>query len=58
LNINSIAFNFSARNLFTISDYSGYDPEINTFSAAEGRGFDYFTLPQVQSYRFGISIIY
>lgn len=57
-NINTIAFNFSARNLFTITDYDGYDPEVNTFSAAEGRGYDYFTLPQVRSYRFGISINY
>jgi hypothetical protein len=57
-NLNSIVFNFSARNLLTITNYTGYDPEVNTFSAAEGRGFDYFTLPQVRSYRFGITIIY
>ncbi len=57
--INSIVFNFSARNLFVYApNYTGYDPEVNTFSAAEGRGFDYFTLPQVRSYRFGISLIY
>ncbi|MDT3741421.1 MAG: SusC/RagA family TonB-linked outer membrane protein [Candidatus Kapabacteria bacterium] len=56
--LNAIAFNFSARNLLVITEYDGYDPEVNTFSAAEGRGFDYFTLPQVRSYRFGISIIY
>jgi TonB-linked SusC/RagA family outer membrane protein len=57
--INSIVFNFSARNLFVFApNYTGYDPEVNTFSAAEGRGFDYFTLPQVNSYRFGIQIIY
>ena len=57
-NINALAINFSARNLFKITDYQGYDPEVNTFSAAEGRGFDYFTLPQVRSYRIGLSIIY
>ncbi|MBE2190028.1 MAG: SusC/RagA family TonB-linked outer membrane protein [Candidatus Kapabacteria bacterium] len=57
-NINTIAFNFSVRNLLTISEYDGYDPEVNTFSAAEGRGYDYFTLPQVRSYRFAISINY
>lgn len=57
--INSIVFNISARNLFVYApNYTGYDPEVNTFSAAEGRGFDYFTLPQVQSYRFGIQVIY
>jgi len=57
-NIQTVAFTFSARNLLTITDYKGYDPEVNTFALAEGRGFDYFTLPQVRSYRFGISIMY
>jgi hypothetical protein len=56
--LNTIAFNFSMRNVLVITEYDGFDPEINTFGAAEGRGFDYFTLPQVRSYRFGISIIY
>lgn len=57
-NIENVTFTFSARNLLTITDYSGYDPEVNTFSLAEGRGIDYFTLPQTRSYRFGISINY
>ncbi len=57
-NLSGIGFSVSARNLLTITDYEGYDPEVNTFSAAEGRGYDYFTLPQVQSFRFGISVIY
>lgn len=57
-NINTVTLSFSARNLLTITDYKGYDPEVNTFSLAEGRGIDYFTLPQVRSYRFGISINY
>lgn len=57
-NINTVVFSLTARNLLTITDYKGFDPEVNTFSLAEGRGFDYFTLPQVTSYRFGVSIIY
>jgi TonB-linked SusC/RagA family outer membrane protein len=57
-NINNIVFTLTARNLLTITDYQGFDPEVNTFSLAEGRGYDYFTLPQTTSYRFGISIIY
>jgi hypothetical protein len=57
-NIGSIIFSVSARNLLTITKYTGYDPEVNTFSLAEGRGMDYFTLPQVTSVRFGISINY
>lgn len=57
-NINTVVFSLTARNLYTITDYTGFDPEVNTFSLSEGRGYDYFTLPQVTSYRFGISIIY
>ncbi|HAW09213.1 MAG TPA: hypothetical protein DCW42_08655 [Bacteroidetes bacterium] len=57
-NLGDIVFSFAARNLFTITDYTGFDPEVNTFSLAEGRGVDYFTLPQMRSYRFSISINY
>jgi len=57
-NIESIVFTFSGRNLKTWSDYNGYDPEVNTFQQAEGRGFDYFTLPQVRSYKLEIAVNY
>ncbi len=57
-NISQVVFSVSARNLLTFTKYTGYDPEVNTFSLAEGRGVDYFTLPQVTSVRFGISINY
>jgi len=57
-NINTVVFTLTGRNLLTITDYTGFDPEVNTFSLAEGRGFDYFTLPQTMSFRFGVSIIY
>ena len=57
-NISSILFSVSARNLMTFTKYKGFDPEVNTFSLAEGRGVDYFTLPQVTSVRFSISINY
>jgi TonB-linked SusC/RagA family outer membrane protein len=57
-NIESIVLTASGRNLKTWSDYRGYDPEINTFQNAEGRGFDYFTHPQIRSVSFGISVNY
>jgi TonB-linked SusC/RagA family outer membrane protein len=57
-NIESIVLTASGRNLKTWSDYRGYDPEVNTFQSAEGRGFDYFTLPQIRSFKFDISINY
>ena len=54
----ALAVQASVRNLLTITDYTGFDPEVNTFSLAEGRGYDYFTLPQVRTFRLGISLTY
>lgn len=54
----TLGLQVAVRNLLTITDYKGYDPEVNTFSMAEGRGYDYFTLPQVRTFRIGLSIIY
>ena len=31
---------------------------VNNFQQAEGRGFDYFTLPQTRSLRFNLSLTY
>ncbi len=56
--INNIRFSVSARNLFTISNYTGLDPEVNNFAQSEARGFDYFNLPPIRTYRFGISLTY
>jgi len=56
--LESILFTFAGRNLKTWTDYTGYDPEVNTFANSEGRGVDYFTLPQIRSFKFDISINY
>ena len=57
-NIESVLFTVSGRNLKTWTDYRGYDPEVNTFQNAGGRGFDYFTLPQIRSFKFDLSFNY
>lgn len=42
-------------NVFTITDYSGVDPEVSAFgSSAINAGYDYMTMPQSRSYQFGI----
>lgn len=56
--ISQATIGVAIRNLLTISDYSGYDPEVNNFQQAEGRGYDYFTLPQTRSLRFNLSLTY
>ncbi|HEY0895116.1 MAG TPA: SusC/RagA family TonB-linked outer membrane protein, partial [Sphingobacteriaceae bacterium] len=47
----------SALNLFTFTDYSGYDPEVNaTFSGAVQLGNDFYTPPQARTLSFGINV--
>ncbi len=42
-------------NVFTITDYSGLDPEVSAFgSSAVASGYDNMTMPQSRSYQFGI----
>ena len=49
----------SVKNAFVITDYSGYDPEVNTF-AFDGlrRGIDMNSFPQSRSYIFGLSVTF
>ena len=42
-------------NVFTITKYSGLDPEVSAFgSSALAAGYDNMTMPQSRSYQFGI----
>jgi hypothetical protein len=42
-------------NLFTITKYSGLDPEVSAFgSSATAAGYDNSTMPQSRSYQFGV----
>jgi hypothetical protein len=46
----------SAQNLFTVTNYSGYDPEISEYASTNlAQGFDYGTYPQVRQFTFGFS---
>ena len=44
-------------NLFTVTPYSGLDPEVSAFgSSATATGYDNLTMPSSRSYQFGIRI--
>jgi len=49
-----ITLSFTARNLWLSTDYSGIDPETNLAGASNAQGLDYFQMPNVKSYIFGI----
>jgi TonB-linked SusC/RagA family outer membrane protein len=49
----------SANNLFTITDYSGYDPEVNTYAGSNTIiGVDNFVYPQAKSLLGGIQVTF
>ena len=49
----------SGQNLITFTDYSGYDPEVNTFSGNDRRqGVDLGSYPSSKIYNLGFSIIF
>lgn len=47
----------TGENLFTITQYSGYDPEVNAFGGSNtAQGIDYGTYPQARNLIFGLNV--
>ncbi|WP_418992622.1 SusC/RagA family TonB-linked outer membrane protein [Alistipes sp.] len=49
---------FSAQNLVTWSNYSGYDPEVSTKNSALTPGYDWSAYPRSRVYNFGINVVF
>ncbi|NJB71077.1 iron complex outermembrane receptor protein [Saonia flava] len=57
--VENIRFTLTGQNLFVISDYSGFDPEVNTGGAIDGIqtfGIDRFTYPSPRTFLFGLNV--
>lgn len=57
--VNNIRFTLTGQNLFLITDYSGYNPEVNTGSLIDGVqtfGIDRYTYPSATTVLFGLNI--
>lgn len=57
--VNNIRFSITGQNLFVITDYTGYDPEINTGSSIGGVqtfGIDRFTYPRPRTILLGLNV--
>jgi TonB-linked SusC/RagA family outer membrane protein len=53
--INSLQFSATASNLFVLTSYSGFDPDVNTFSNDVSRmGVDLTSYPSSRNFTFGI----
>lgn len=59
--IRNIRFTLTGQNLFVITKYSGFDPEINTGISQGGIqsfGIDYATYPRARSFVFGVNVAF
>lgn len=59
--IQRATINLTGQNLFVISSYSGFDPEVNTGSAAGGIqtfGIDRFTYPRARTFLLGLNVTF
>ena len=50
LHASHLSLTLSGRNLWTITDYSGIDPEVNGFGQANFSSTDFFSQPQVRNW--------
>jgi hypothetical protein len=57
LPVNTMRIYVSAQNLFTFTDYSGYDPEVSFFgSGATNQGVDYGAYPATKTVLVGLNL--
>ena len=55
--VNGVLLTFTGRNLFTITNYTGYDPDVNSFTNDSKRiGIDYGSSPVNRSYSLSVNI--
>ncbi|HHC81057.1 MAG TPA: SusC/RagA family TonB-linked outer membrane protein, partial [Flavobacteriia bacterium] len=57
--VSSIRVYATGQNLFVISPYSGFDPEVNTSKASDGVpsfGIEYQPYPRARTYSFGVNV--
>lgn len=55
---NSARVYLSADNLFLLTDYTGYDPEVFAAAGLASRGIDYLSYPRARTFTAGLRIIY
>ncbi|WP_028296368.1 SusC/RagA family TonB-linked outer membrane protein [Olivibacter sitiensis] len=59
LGTGNMRLSLAGRNLFSIDDYSGYDPEINAAGQSNGvRGFDFVEVPIPRTFVLGVNMTF
>lgn len=54
--IKNVKVYVSGQNLYTITKYSGFDPEVSAYGSALTPGFDYSTYPRARTFVFGLDM--
>ncbi len=55
--VSAITVYANASNVFTLTNYSGYDPEVNSFgNDASRKGVDYYAYPSNRTYTLGLKV--
>ncbi|SMO31828.1 hypothetical protein [Fodinibius sediminis] len=52
----SLRLYISGQNLFTLTSYSGYDPEVSSYNNLGNMGADYGTYPKARTYLMGVKL--
>lgn len=55
MKISKLRVYVSGQNLYTWTNYTGYDPEVSTRNSAMTRGFDYSAYPRTATYTVGVN---
>lgn len=59
IKIDKLRFYVSASNLFTFTNYPGYDPEVNYFDSNSARqGVDFGSYPSAKTYSAGLNLVF
>jgi TonB-linked SusC/RagA family outer membrane protein len=59
LSVRSVRLNLTGRNLYVLTNYSGWDPEVNTGGQRTAvRGFDFVEVPLPRSLSFGLQLTF
>ncbi len=56
IHINKVRVYVAAQNLYTFTNYSGYDPEVSIKNSALQPGLDFSAYPRARTFNFGINI--
>ena len=56
--LENVRLSVTGQNLFVITDYTGFDPELNTGSSSDSKsyGIDYYTYPKARTVVFGLNV--